>query len=321
MVGTFLDKVGNWFNRRFFVAYWSPVFVGFGVGGGLVLLVLGPVSFFGWWERLNGEEQIILGVGCLLAITLLAYMLDALTTPLIRLYEGYWSWKRPALLAIHRQQARRAKLVPFHSPSFPRNSKMLKPTRLGNVLVSAEEYSYQLYRLDAVVWWPRLVSLIPETFRVQLDTSLTPMVTLLNLSIILVFIASGGGGILLFLKDWWLGVSVFMCGLLLARACYLAACHQALDYGQLVRVAFDFYRHDILKQMHITVPDNLVEERLLWDALNGMAYNYTLPWETDVASQTPQLAHPFYYDTHQTSMTLTPLQAAAPELPDIQKEA
>src|SRR2546422_5187743 len=99
MVATFLDKVGGWFDRRFLLAYWSPVFVGLGIVGGLVIFALGPVIVFGWWSALNGEEQIVLGVGSLLAITLFAYMLDALTTPLIRLYEGYWSWKRLARLA------------------------------------------------------------------------------------------------------------------------------------------------------------------------------------------------------------------------------
>jgi hypothetical protein len=322
MVATFLDRVGGWFDRRFLLAYWSPVFVGLGVGGGLVILTLGPSVVFNWWSKLNGEEQIVLGIGSLLAITLFAYVLDAFTTPLIRLCEGYWSWKRLARLATHWQKARRARLInSSHSPYFPRNSKLLKPTQLGNVLVSAEEYPYQLYRLDAVVWWPRLASLLPETFRMQLDTALTPMVALLNLSMLFALIALSGGSILLLIRFWWLGAFTLIGGLALARGCYLAACNQALEYGQLVRVAFDFYRHDILKQMHMPIPDNLVEERLLWDALNVMAYDYTLPWEAEVATQTSRLAHPFYYDTHQTSTTPNQLQEMTPEQPSVKNEA
>jgi hypothetical protein len=305
VVGTFLEKVGGWFDRRFLVAYWSPVFVSFGLMGALLLLSLGPSAVFGWWTKLDASEQIVLGVGSLLAISFLAYLLGALTTSLIRLYEGYWSWKRLARRAIRWQKARKARLVASaHSYHFPHNSKLLKPTRLGNVLVSAEEYSYQLYRLDAVIWWPRLVSLLPETFRTQLDTTLTPMVALLNLSMIFTLVAFGEGGILSFTK-WWLGVLTFIGGLVLARVCYVAASNQAVDYGQLVRAAFDFYRHDVLKQMHIVVPDNLVEERLLWDALNVMVHNYIPPWEAAVVAQTPRLTHPFYYDTHQTSIDST----------------
>jgi hypothetical protein len=315
MVGTFLEKVGGWFDRRFLIAYWSPVFIGLVLVGGLVILALGPPVVFGWWAKLNGEEQIVLGVGSLLATTLLAYVLDALTTPLIRLYEGYWSWKQLARLAASWQEARKARLVDSaHSYHFPRNSELLKPTRLGNVLASAEDYSYQVYRLDAVIWWPRLVTLLPETFRAQLDTALTPMVTLLNLSMILTLTALGGGASLL-LSDrrWWLGVSVFIGGLVLARACYIAASNQAVDYGQLVRVAFDFYRHDILKQMHVSVPDNLVEERLLWDALKGLVEDYIPPWDAEVAALVPRLARPFYYDTHPLSTTPTQSQEVTPQ--------
>jgi hypothetical protein len=311
MVATFLDKVGGWFDRRFLLAYWSPVFLALGILGGLVIFTKRPSVVFGWWFNLNGEEQIVLGIGSLLAVTLFAYVLDAFTTPLVRLYEGYWPWKRPTLLGTRWQKARRSKFTTSsHSVYFPRNSKLLKPTRLGNILVSAEEYSYQLYRLDAVVWWSRLVSLLPETFRSQLDTALTPMIALLNLSTLFTFIALGGGSILLLTGYGWVGVLTFIGGGVLARACYIAACNQALDYGQLVRVAFDFYRHDILKQMHIPIPDNLVEERLLWDALNAMAYDYTLPWEAEVAARTSRLARPFYYDTHQTA-------PPSPQLPEV----
>ncbi len=71
MVGTFLEKVGGWFDRRFLVAYWSPVFVSLGAIGGLVVLILGPPVVFGWWTKLNGEEQIVIGVGSLVATSLL----------------------------------------------------------------------------------------------------------------------------------------------------------------------------------------------------------------------------------------------------------
>jgi hypothetical protein len=260
------------------------------------------------------EEHIVLGVGSLLAVTLLAYVLDALTVPLVRFYEGYWPWKWVTDQMTRRQktqQARRPTSAKLYE--VPRDPALLKPTRLGNVLAAAEEYSYQLYRQDAVTWWPRLVTLLPESFRSQLDTALTPLLALLNLSMLLTLLAVGGGvSLLLTDKAWWWGVFVFLAGLVLARACYVAAANQAADYGQFVRVAFDLYRHDILKQMHVPVPDNLVEERLLWDALNAMV-NYDLfPWETEVAAQTPRLAHPFYFDTHSTSSPSTESDEIAP---------
>ena len=47
----------------------------------------------------------------------------------------------------------------------------------------------------------------------------------------------------------------------------------------------------------------------------------TLPWEAEVATQTPRLAHPFYYDTHQTSTTPTQLPEMTPKRPGVKKEA
>ena len=313
MFGTFLDKLGGLFERRFIVACWGPLFIGFGLIGGVIVGELGPSVCFRWWERLSVEEQVVLGVGSLLTITLLAYMLDAFTAPLIRFYEGYWGWKWFTRLLTNWQKAQKAKLTDSAQshgfPRFPRNSTLLKPTRLGNVLVAAEEYPYQLYRLDAVIWWPRLITLLPERLRSQLDTALTPLVSLLNLSMILILVALGGGATTLLTdRRWWLGVLVIIGGLALARGCYLAATNQAMDYGQLIRVAYDLYRHDILKQMHVPTPENLVEERLLWETLNTMMYYYIPPWESEVATQTPRLAHPFYYDTH--SMPSTPSQQA-----------
>ena len=251
----------------------------------------------------------MLGIGGLLAITPLAYLLDALTTPLVRIYEGYWPKGRLTEWAHNRQQkAAKAAIDNNYAAfyyNFPRDPALLRPTRLGNVFAATEDYPYQLYRLNSVIWWPRLTTLLPETFRSQLDNFFVPVVTLLNLGTIFTLLALGCGITVLFVYvDWWLLVPSCVIGLLLARACYSAAVNQAMNYGKMVRVAFDHYRHEILKQMHLSAPDNLVDERLLWDSLNTWIYYYIPPWEAKTATKMPQLARPFYYDTHQQSMPL-----------------
>jgi hypothetical protein len=125
------------------------------------------------------------------------------------------------------------------------------------------------------------------------------MVALLNLSMVLTLLTLGGGVTLLLAHwHWWLVALVFVGGLALAYTCYRAAVNQALDYGQLVRVAFDFYRHEILKQMHLSVPDNLVEERYLWEALTNWVCDFVPPWEGDAVAHVTRLSSPLYYDTH-----------------------
>ena len=60
----------------------------------------------------------------------------------------------------------------------------------------------------------------------------------------------------------------------------------------MLRTAFDLYRHSILEQMHIPIPNNLVEERLLWAALNQLVGRYVMPWTTHEADKLPQLNEP-----------------------------
>lgn len=309
MLGTFLDKLSGFFGLRFVIAFWSPSCIFFGTIIGLVGVVLGPPVILSWWSHLDFTEQVLFVSVILLVITLLAYLLEAISVPLTNLFAGNWPQN---LLALHkrmhstgkeRQKARYAYAIRAHI--FPQDPELLKPTRLGNVLAAVDEYTYTLYRLDAFIWWPRLSPLLPETFRTQVDTSLTPMQTMLNLSMLFCLLAIGGGISMLIDHRWAFFLIVGISGLILAWICYLAAVNQAISYGVLVRVAFDFYRHEILKKMHIPVPDNLMEERFLWNRLNTVVDELTMPWEetNDIPEiRLSQLTSPFYYDTHQSSV-------------------
>jgi hypothetical protein len=391
MLGTFLDTLGGFFNRRFLVAYWGPALIGFVLLAGLVGVQLGFLPFFNWWTKLGGAEQALWGAGVALGVTIVAVVLEGFTTPIVRLYEGYWpewlpltslarNWQQkmldrlgrklddaegareetqkraiaiqaqlddtqkqldvickkrladtslsprtpqaepPAFYAEEEQvrakqrvlllerkkleafvlERQRAFESTYHTryQDFPRDSALIKPTRLGNMLSAAEEHPYQLYRLDAVLWWPRLTPLLPGKFRRQIDAALTPVVALLNLSLVLGLFALGGGTTLLFNGHLWKGgILIMSIGLALAWVCYRGALNQARDYGDMIRASFDLYRHEIFPKLHLATPDNLVRERVLWDAMNHWLYFYTPPWDTDAVSEAPQLAYPFFYET------------------------
>lgn len=346
MVGSFLDRLGGFLDRRFIFAYVIPALILLILVIGLLQGLFGLQTTLNWWMHLEGQEQILLGAGTLLAVVLLSSILEMVTAPVVRLYEGYWPEGRLTQIAVARQlkikrkYRRTAQIQALNDRkkalkaaldaatdeeqknlinrqimqideqkqvedqrgyaaffyTFPTDDDLLKPTRLGNVLVAAEEYSHQVYRLDAVLWWPRLSILLPEMVRVQIDTALTPMLTVLNLSIIFTLSALTGG--IIFARDqrWLLCVVILLAGLWLAFMCYLAAINQAEVYGKLVRVAFDLYRHEILRQMHIPVPDNVVDERLMWDLLTQWLYYYQQPWEIPNDVEMPE--HSFYYDLH-----------------------
>ncbi len=340
MLAAYLTQISGWFDRRFMLAYWAPMFIFLslmGMGGAAARL--GPERALKVWSGLDPMAQAIVGLAALVAITVLAYILQALTTSVMRMYEGYWParFKRLTARAIADQTARRsvlraeaaqtrqagsgdpdqaaeAALRRLHRGgaertlylAFPRSERLIRPTRLGNTLTAAEEYAYQVYRLDTVLWWPRLAPVLDETLAGQIDAALTPLIALVNLSFLLTVLALGGGVGLLLLSLFGasqpigLFLLVFAGGLLLAWLCYEAAVTQAQDYGSLMRVACDMSRHEVLNKLHIPVPDNLRSERQLWEVLNHWVYQYTPPWEQGWPPDPAQApaTDPFYYDSH-----------------------
>ncbi len=182
MLGAFVDKALALLDRRFVVAYWIPAFL-FGLllfftaGWSMPRLGLTAEDYF----RLQGLRLSGVTLGLLLLVTLLAYLLRAFTRSLIRTYEGYWSWRRLQEWGIRRHQARWQRLRELRTRAFQENNRRgyarlqailyydyppradrILPTRLGNVLRAAEDYSMSRYGLDGVFWWPRLEPLLPQ---------------------------------------------------------------------------------------------------------------------------------------------------------------
>src|SRR6267143_719419 len=129
--------------------------------------------------------------------------------------------------------------------------------------------------MDSVIWWPRLATLLPDTFNGRIDAGITPMYALLNLATLSVVGGLMGGVILAVLGD---RLDLFLASLLgsfaLARLCYYAALGAASGYGSLVRVAFDLYRAEILKQMRIELAPDRTHERALWQYLGLRLYAF-----------------------------------------------
>ena len=335
MLNAFLVELNGLFDRRFILAYWAPLFVVLALAGlGGLAIGQGIAPALAVWSALDPLLQVILPLAALIGITVLAYILQAMTATLIRMYEGYWPQGLNALMlhAIKEQKARRAALLQKAEKqaqgtvteqqtqraaaarayrrfylNYPRKQELVRATRLGNVLTAAEEYAYQVYGLDTSLWWPRMASLLPVTLSGQIDAALTPLIALLNLSFLLTLVALLGGPALVLIDlfgaspPWWLFLLVFAGGLLLARLCYEAAVTQAGDYGSLLRVAFDLHRHKVLEEMHFARPDNLREERRLWDALNQWVYHYVPPWDSRWPlnpADFPEVKN-FYYDTYE----------------------
>ena len=160
--------------------------------------------------------------------------------------------------------------------NYPSKPDRVLPTRLGNIIKAAEEYPADKgrYGMDAVFFWPRLIAVIPDAARADLSDARASMTLLLNVST-LAFLLGLGSFTALAAAMLHPAAAFWACGaggLVLAALAYRSALAPGRIYAELVRAAFDLYRVDLLNQLKFALPDNLDEERALWDNLAQQMY-------------------------------------------------
>jgi hypothetical protein len=245
--------------------------------------------------KILGVEWGVLSVT--LATLLVAGLLYNLDVPLIRLYEGY-SW-RESWIGKWRTQAWRSKFdeeqklhavlfeltgekgiadadellskwgdVKVRLTKFPDSGDLVLPTRLGNVVRAFERYPSTQYEIDAIAFWPRLISVLPSGYSSAIDDARTSFVFLLNLAYITAVLAvtTLAAGLFHLPSDLLQGVFLptFVFGLSSHRF-YVLAVGAAASWGDMVKGAFDLYRWELLKQLgYEQRPLTRADERKLW---------------------------------------------------------
>ncbi len=292
MLNTFLDKASGLLDRGFLMAWWFPTLL---TGAAALLVAVTPLGLTGAWQAWQQQSELAqawLFAGLLIVVTLVAYLLQVFTRPLVRLYEGYWPqrlrqwsqkrvverwqrWRKERAEAAKADAARYAALQDRLHHGYPPQAERLMPTQLGNALRAAEDYATTTYGMDAVFWWPRLAPVLPEAVRQGIEGAMIPLLALLNLATLASLVAAGGAIYLWQSRagEWWGVLGVLIVGLLFARLCYLGAVAQARGYGQQVRTAVDLYRFDLLKALHQPLPASFQEELVLWGRLADWLYN------------------------------------------------
>ncbi|MEU6719612.1 hypothetical protein ABZ897_49830 [Nonomuraea sp. NPDC046802] len=209
------------------------------------------------WSDRPASVQTVHVAGFVLVVTLITTMLAAHRVTLLRWAEGYWPGRFGSWLA-GRRAARHERArgglgtdVRSGSPSayerlylrYPLPGEPVLPTRLGNLLRSAEDYPRTRYGIDAVLVWPRLFPLLPTSFtagfassRARLDAALagTALSLVFAVAAPLCTVVAGG--------SIWLAAAYLLAGVLSGLTGYRAALTAALAHGQQIRVAFDLYR-------------------------------------------------------------------------------
>ncbi len=149
------------------------------------------------------------------------------------------------------------------------------PTQLGNILRTSEIYPFQRYKIDAVVMWSRLQSILPKDFIKNLRDAKA------NLDLFLVVTTLAG----LFSIGWGIGIGIFTnrwdlfifasVGWIVALLSYSGVLQAARSYSELIKSSFDLYRWELLKAFHLKMPESYEGERRIWDQVNSLIYrNY-----------------------------------------------
>lgn len=156
---------------------------------------------------------------------------------------------------------------------FPPDKNDILPTAFGNQLLAAEKYPLVTYGMDIIYWWPRLWLLLSDAERTENEDLVIPLIALLNTTTALYV---GGIGYLFCFMDhiplvielglftMLFEVGIFTGFIIAGYIFYHLAMLQLIPYGDNIRAVADLHRLDLLKALHLPLPDSIQEEKEIW---------------------------------------------------------
>jgi hypothetical protein len=259
---------------------------------------------------LNTTSGVALAVAGLFLMAVLSWLVQQLTLPFLRLFEGYWSgifaglahylarragqgaadlrdWRNylywPYAVAAQKdatlqledylsaQELADYARLDFECETYPKKYAHFLPTRLGNLLRAAEEYPWIRYGLEIQTTWPRLWLVLPETARQELSQARAALDQQAQLLL---------WGILLstwVLWSWWAVVAA----LVVAFAACQSLVAAAGAYGELLRAAYDLHRFSLYRTLGWKPPLRAQEEPACGKSLTRYLHHGEMPgWMT-----------------------------------------
>jgi hypothetical protein len=271
-------------TSRFVLVSYLPTYA-----GTLFLLILvwagapgGRLSFGRAWQTATGFGAVPL-VFLAIIITLVSVLFHPLQASMVRLLEGRWFTvgrrrqlkRKRALEAMasytgdkpSRAEEQRAGVAGAAlRQRFPLPDELVRPTTLGNVLAAMEDDAGRTYGWDSVVTWPRLYPLLSDTMRTIVNDRRDAL-DITSRVAVTAAVCAAASVVLLSRAGWWLALSLIP--MVTAVLAYWAAVQAALALSESVHTAFDLHRFDLLKALHVPLPADLAEERVVATALCG----------------------------------------------------
>jgi hypothetical protein len=278
-------SLGGSFDKRWLRNLFIPALVFWGAGLWIWAQVTGVEQALKTWKGYSTEEQIFLGAAGLLIVFFTTILLEAFEGPLLRLYEGYWLYwtglaerrKENLEEKLQRRRELRAQVAAgqatlkeraelsrldtelAHRPW--RSPERSMPTRLGDILRTAEDYARDRYGLDPIVLWPRLFPHLGESLREALGATQEQLDLALRLATLSVLYGVAWSVVVAVNRAWpvlWWTLPALVIAWLLWRSA-----HQiAIGYAGLLRSAFDLHRFDVYDDLHWPKPTSPETEKV-----------------------------------------------------------
>jgi len=146
---------------------------------------------------------------------------------------------------------------------FPDKEYYLLPTSFGNIVRAFEVYPRVMYGLDAIPGWSRLLSVIPNEYKVLVDDAKAQVDFWVNIWLFALIVL---GEYFVFvlnvsqIKSIWFP-AVVVCLVIIS---YLRARSAAVQWGNLVKAAFDVFLVDLRNKLGFPNPSDKGAEQILW---------------------------------------------------------
>jgi hypothetical protein len=161
----------------------------------------------------------------------------------------------------------------------PREKSQLLPTAFGNTIRAFENYPAEIYGIDAISGWNRLLAVVPKDYRQMVDDAKALMDFWVNIWILCALAALEYICMYLFVsqassRGFAIGpvrpeTVLFLFVLLLcALAASWRARSAATEWGDMIKSAFDVFLPDLLIKLRFPHPKSIEDERKTWTSFS-----------------------------------------------------
>jgi hypothetical protein len=156
---------------------------------------------------------------------------------------------------------------------YPADPAEIMPTMLGNVLRSAERRAGERYNLPTVQALPRLHAQLSDRMTAAYDAAVDTLDAAATMAVAAAITAT------LALAAFWDDPALrWVPGALAAMTLmsYRGAIIAAAQHGTFMDIAFDLHRFDLIKALHLDLPDNTEQEDELGETLTEFLESHSV---------------------------------------------